>query len=238
MKKFRCKKVITDGKYSLGPDWEKCMSNYKLVLFDMDGTLLKKRTFFVFAEKYGFTNQLMMLLKSEKKPYEKTIAIASLLKGLKKEDLLDLFHRIPLQEDVESVLTNLHKRGIITAIASDSYQFAADDLKDRLAMNYAFANDLIIKDGIFTGDIAIRNSQLHEDNIDHQVYSICKSDVLEELCASLHLSLQEAIAVGDGIVDRGMLTRAGLGVAFNAPEKVLKHADIMISRMSTLLDFI
>ena len=214
------------------------MSNYKLVLFDMDGTLLKKRTFFVIAEQYGFTDQLMMILKSEKKPYEKTIAIASLLKGLKKKDLLDLFHKIPFQEDVELVLTELHRREIITAIASDSYQFAADDLKDRLGMNYAFANDLIIKDGIVTGDIAIRNSQLHEDSIDHQIYSNCKSDILEELCSSLHLSLEETIAIGDGIVDRGMLTRAGLGIAFHAPEKVLKHADIMITRMRTLLDFI
>jgi phosphoserine phosphatase SerB len=214
------------------------MSSYKLVLFDMDGTLLKNRTFFVFAEQYGFTDRLMMILKSEKRPYEKTIAIASLLKGLKKKNLLDLFHRIPLQEDVESVLTELHKRKIITAIASDSYQFAADDLKDRLGMNYAFANDLIIEEGIVTGDIAIRNSQLHEDVIDHQVYSNCKSDILEELCQSLHLSLEETIAVGDGIVDRGMLSRAGLGVAFHASEKVLKHADIMITRMRTLLDFI
>lgn len=214
------------------------MRDYKLALFDMDGTLLTKRTIFVFAEHHGFTDQLMTILKSEREPYEKTIAIAPLLKGLKEKDLLDLFHTIPLQEELPSVLAELHSRGITTAIATDSYQFVADDLKHRLGMTYAFANDLVIKEGVVTGDITIHNTQLREDVIDHQVYSICKNGILEELCSSLHLSLKETIAVGDGIVDRGMLATAGLGVAFNAPEKVQKHADIMISRMNMLLDVI
>ena len=49
---------------------------------------------------------------------------------------------------------------------------------------------------------------------------------------------EEVIAVGDGEIDNCMLKRAGLGVAFNASEKVQQHADISTSDMSSILNYI
>lgn len=215
------------------------MKKYKLVIFDMDGTLLQGRTIFIFAEKKGFHDELLNLIyNSDKKFYEKSIEIAKLSKGLKYEELLEIFRKIPLQENVETVITELKKRDVKTAIVTDSYQFAADDLKDRLDIDYAFANNLIIENGIVTGEVILHNEDLTEDFNGDKIYSICKSCVLEQLCKELDITREEVIAVGDGKIDIGMIKKAGLGIAYNAPEEVQKYADIVTNDLKIILEHI
>ena len=204
----------------------------------MDGTLLKGRTIFIFAEKKGFKEDLLRVMNSDIKPYEKTIEIAKFLKDMDGKDLLEIFRDIPLQRDVEKVVKKLKKEDIITAIATDGYQFVADDLRKRLGIDYAFANTLITEKGIITGEVVLHNTNLTEDFIGHEVYSICKSCVLEQLCNKFGITEDETIAVGDGMVDICMLEKAGLGIAFNAPDIVQKHADIVTDNMKVILKYI
>ena len=46
------------------------------------------------------------------------------------------------------------------------------------------------------------------------------------------------IAIGDGIVDINMLDKAGLGQAFNALEKVQKHANVISNDISNILNYL
>jgi len=215
------------------------MSKFKLALFDMDGTLLRDRTIFVFAEKKGFMDDLRRLIKNTNMEfYEKSIEIAKSLKGLDSKELLEIFRNMPLQKHAENVVKELKKKGIKTAIVTDGYQFVANDLKERLDMDYAFANNIIIDKGIVTGELIIHNKELIEESVESNIYSICKSCVLEQLCKELDITSDEVIAVGDGKVDICMLKKAGLGIAFNASAEVKKHADISITNMSLILNHI
>jgi len=211
---------------------------YKLVLFDMDGTLLDGRTIYTLAEKKDFKNELKSILKSGKKFYEITIEIAKLLKGYKKSELIKIIREIPLQKDVEKIIKELKKRKIKTAIVTDSYQFVADDLRKRLDIDYAYANNLISLNGRFTGEIVIHNNELIKDYINNEIYSICKSCILDELCNKLEISEKEVIAIGDGIVDISMLDKAGLGIAFKASEKVQKHANVTSNDIINLINYL
>ena len=95
--------------------------NIDTLLFDMDGTLIAGRTVFVFAEKKGFNDELLRIINDNRELYEKSIDIAKLLKGMNARELLEIFRDIPLQEHVETVVREIKKRGIKTAIATDSY---------------------------------------------------------------------------------------------------------------------
>ncbi|MCK5261883.1 MAG: HAD-IB family phosphatase, partial [Thermoplasmatales archaeon] len=189
---------------------------FKLVMFDMDGTLLDGRTIFVISEKKGFKNKLFKVLESNKEAYQKSIEIAKFLEGLDSRELLEISREIPLQKNIGKVAEKLKENSVTTAIATDSYQFIADDLKERLHFDYAFANNLIIKQNIVTGELVLNNNtkkMCHSGKI----YSICKGLALDQLCDKLNIKNKEVIAIGDGIVDIGMIKKAGLGIAYKAP---------------------
>jgi len=210
---------------------------YKLVMFDMDGTLIDGRSIFVFSEKKGFKDKLLRSLQSDKEPYEKSIEIAQFLHGTSSIELLEIFRKIPLHNNVEKVAQKLREKNVKTAVVTDSYQFIADDLKKRLHFDYAFANNLIIEQGIVSGKININNSNLKrcETGV---IYSICKGLVLDQLYTMLNITPAEVIAVGDGVVDIVMIKKAGLGIAYNASEQVQKNADIITNDLAVVLDYI
>jgi glucosyl-3-phosphoglycerate synthase len=210
---------------------------FKLVIFDMDGTLLDGRTIFAFAEKKGFTTQLNKILQSKKEPYKKSIEIAKLLRGFRYKELLEIFRQIPLQQYVNSILPTLKKKLIKTALVTDGYQLFANDLKKRLGLDYAFANRLTIKNEIITGDFLYQNYMLQRCN-DGRIYSICKSLVLDFLCMTMDIAPKEVIAIGDGSVDIDMIESAGLGIAYRASQEVLNHADISTDDLRVILRFI
>jgi phosphoserine phosphatase len=215
------------------------MKHYKLVIFDMDGTLIQGRGIFVIAEKKNFIDELLRLIKYDGIDfYQKSIEIAKLSKGFNKNEFLNIFRTVALQDFIKDVIKQLKNRNIITAIATDSYKFLADDLKDRLGIDYVFANNLIINNDIITGELEIHNKELKKDFYNGKIYSICKSDVLDQLCNKLGIQVEESIAIGDGKVDISMLKKAGLGIAFNASEEVQKNANVVTNDMRTILKYI
>jgi len=210
---------------------------YKLVLFDMDGTLLNGRTICVFAEKKGFTDQLSAILLDTKEPYEKSIEIAKLLQGIRYQELLDIFRKIPFQEHVETIFARIREKQIKTALVTDGYQRLANDLKKRLGLDYAFGNRLTIENQLVTGDLLFQNKSLQRSS-NGKIYSINKRSVLDFLCMTLDINPSQVIAIGDGPVDIDMIGSAGLGIAYRAPPDVQSHANIATDDLRLILKYI
>jgi len=215
------------------------MDKFKLVLFDMDGTLLKDKGIFVIAERKGFIEELIRLFKDDSREfYKRSIDIAKLQKGFSKKDFLDIFRTVPLQDHAKEVINELKNKKIKTAIVTDSYQFLVDDLKERLGIDYAFGNNLVTNGDTITGELVMQNKDLVGEFYTGKIYSICKSRILEQLCKELGITEKEVIAVGDGKIDIGMIKKAGLGIAINAPGEVQKNADVVTNDLKVILEYV
>ena len=212
-------------------------TTFKLIFFDMDGTLLAGRSIIVLSEKLGFSDELQAELQSSKQPFEKSIRIASFLQGIQSNDLLSLFRQIPLQDGVLPLVKVIKKLGIKTAIVTDSYQLLAEDMKKRLGFDYAFANNLILQDSIVTGEIELHNKTRMRCN-SWKIYSICKGEILTQLCHDLSIPPSQTIAIGDGLVDISMIRRAGIGIAYRAPDELRRHADVITDDLTILLNYL
>ena len=87
-------------------------------------------------------------------------------------------------------------------------------------MDYVYANELDIDDGIVTGKVS-----------GTIVDGARKAELLRQLAREEGIDLQQVIAVGDGANDLPMLSIAGLGIAFRAKPLVKKTAEQSISTL-------
>lgn len=214
-------------------------SSVELVLFDMDGTLLDGRSIVEIAKRFDFSEDLYRIfdMKNSFTPIERSYEIAKFLKGIRKEDVLEVVDGIDFFSEVEEVIETLKRKDILCAIVTDSYQFVAESVRSRLDLKMAFANNILIHDGIISGNFVPNNLE-RKPGTDGKVYSICKEDVLRRLCTRFGLKPCNVIAVGDGFVDAGMLQVAGVGIAVNAPVEVQKAADVVGKDLRSVLDYV
>jgi len=144
----------------------------------------------------------------------------SLLKGLDASCMQEIAESLPLTEGAEHLFKILKMLGYKTAILSGGFNFFGEILKKKLGIDYVYANELEIHAGKLTGKVRY-------PIVDGQK----KADILAELAVKEGISLQQAIAVGDGANDLPMLSVAGLGIAFRAKSIVKQSAKQSISTL-------
>ncbi|OGR25702.1 MAG: phosphoserine phosphatase SerB [Desulfobacterales bacterium RIFOXYA12_FULL_46_15] len=191
--------------------------NRKLVVFDMDSTLIQAEVIVELAKLVGAGEEVDRITESAMRgemdfsqSFRKRVA---LLKGIKQEQLLKVARELPLTDGADLVAKTLKGLGYKLGILSGGFTFMGEYLKDRLGFDYMFANELDMKNGVVTGEVA-------GEIVDGQKKAI----LLRQLAQRESITLEQTIAVGDGANDLPMISIAGLGVAFNAKPMVRQKA--------------
>ncbi|MFO7751772.1 MAG: phosphoserine phosphatase SerB [Desulfobacteraceae bacterium] len=197
-------------------------TNRKLVVFDMDSTLIRAEVINELAALAGVADEvseITRLAMEGKMDFDEGFRQrVALLEGLEQEKIDSLAKKLPLSEGAEKVTRTLKKLGYKIGILSGGFSFAGEYLKDRLNLDYVYANELDMKNGRATG--------LVKGEI---INGARKAALLKQLAEQEGLSLSQTIAVGDGANDLPMISIAGLGVAFNAKPVVREKANSAIS---------
>lgn len=196
----------------------------RLVVFDMDSTLIEAEVIDELAKAAGVGDQVVEIteraMRGELDFQDSFRERVALLKGLPESTLADIAERLSLTEGAEELIKQLRRLGYKTAILSGGFQYFAERLQKRLGIDYVFANALPVKNGVVTGEVEL-------PIVDGQR----KADLLKELANKECISLEQTIAVGDGANDLPMLSIAGLGVAFRAKPLVKQSAKQAISTL-------
>lgn len=207
--------------------------NKRLIVFDMDSTLIQHEVIDEMALVHGIGDKVKLItekaMNGELNFDEALKERVSLLKGLKRREMENILSHLKLSPGAESLIKNLKNNGYKTAIISGGFKYFADHFKNKLKMDYAFANDLEFREDTLTGVVrgAIINAQE-------------KARLVEMLAAQENLSLEQVVAVGDGANDLPMLSKAGFGIAFHAKEKVRLEAPYQMNHgpMTSILYFL
>lgn len=198
--------------------------NRRLVVFDMDSTLITIEVIDELAKARGVGDQVVKITESAmrgeldfKQSFTKRL---SLLNGLEESKVKGIGDSLPLTDGAERLIATLKKLGYKTAIVSGGFTYFGNILKQKLGIDYVFANELEIVNGIVTGNVK-------GEIVDGKR----KAALLKEIAAKENISLEQVIAVGDGANDLPMISLAGLGIAFNAKPVVRQTAKQSISTL-------
>lgn len=195
----------------------------KVIVFDMDSTIVDGEIIDEMARLAGVGKKVATItergMRGEIDFSESLRARVSLLKGLKIKNLESIAKTVKLTKGSEELVAALKEMGFKVALLSGGFSFFTDVLKKRLGFDYAFGNELEIKEGRLTGRIKGRIIDARR-----------KAELLDEICRKEGVTRDEVVAVGDGSNDRIMVANAGLGIAFNAKEILKKVADGAITK--------
>jgi phosphoserine phosphatase len=198
--------------------------NRRLIAFDMDSTLIQTEVIDELAAAAGVGGEVASIteaaMNGELDFRESLERRVSLLEGLDEGALAEIAARLPMTPGAERLVKTLKSLGYRTAILSGGFKYFGERLKKRLGIDFVFANELEIKDGLLTGRVL-------GEVVDGQR----KANLLRDLAKQEGIRLEQTIAVGDGANDLPMLDAAGLGIAFHAKPKVEASAEQVISNL-------
>jgi phosphoserine phosphatase len=197
--------------------------NKRLVFFDMDSTLVDMEIIDEMAQKAGVFKEVSRITEKAMRgdiDFEESLTQrVALLKGLKMEALEEIRNEMKLSEGAEELVETLKRLGFKLGLVSGGFDYFVNFLKERLTLDFAFANQLEIKNGALTGKV-----------LGKIVDSTYKAKIVNMVSSQEGVLLDQTVAIGDGANDGLMLGQAGLGIAYNAREKLERAASMSLGR--------
>ncbi len=196
--------------------------NRRLVVFDMDSTLIKCEVIDELAKLAGVGDEVSAIteraMRGEIDFQESFTKRLSLLRGLSVLEVERFGDRLPLMDGAERLIKTLKKLGYHTAICSGGFTLFGHILQEKLGIDHVHGNELDVEDGRLTGRVK-----------GEIVDGARKALLMRQIAGDLGLSLAQVIAVGDGANDVPMIRQAGLGIAFRAKPIVRENAPHALS---------
>lgn len=206
--------------------------NKKMVVFELDNVLLKGNFVLTCADKFIFDQELVRLKKATEGPLVLLKSIAKLFCGLTEEQLLAVIAEMELVDGAKNMVVQLQRRGYIVGIISNSFQFAADYIRNLLGLDFAIANRLEFINGKATGILTIPAYYFYQlyKKCDH---GFCKANALIYVSKNYEVPLHHTIAVGSTEKDLCIIKQSGVGIALGSKDKQLQAvADKVIDKLT------
>lgn len=201
-----------------------------VALFDMDGVIFQGKNFWLDLHRAYNTEKEALELAAQlmEIDYRKMsrITVEELWKGKSSEPLMNLVRERQYEAGVPELFEFLHSQKIKTGIVSSGPLQLAARAQDELGIDEIRANYVHIKDGHIAGVVDVNVSENEKGPVGLELISIFKG---EPRCT---------LFVGDEPSDRSLAIEAGLPIAYNCTDDVLKDASKYILPRGRLIDVI
>ena len=204
------------------------LTDFKLIAFDMDSTLINIECIDEIADTVGLKAEVAAITEATmrgditdfKTSLRRRVA---LLKGVSLQDLERVYtERLQLNPGAAELIAACKKAGMKVLLVSGGFTFFANRVAFTLGIDYAKSNELEVANERLTGGLV---NQSWGDICDGEE----KRQTLLQTCTLLGIKPSQSIAVGDGANDLPMMGAAGLSVAYHAKPKVREQAMVAIN---------
>jgi phosphoserine phosphatase len=196
---------------------------YRLILFDVDSTLIKQEVIDLLADKSGHGREVQQItaraMRGEIDFAQALSKRVSLLEGLPESVFTEVLNQISFAEGFDELFSYLRKNGFLVGAVSGGFHNVLDRLFAQLQLDFLKANVLEVVDGKLTGKITAA-----------PVDRLAKAQALREFAALHKIELENTVAVGDGANDIDMIELAGLGVSYMGKEILRQKADLHLEK--------
>ena len=204
------------------------LTDFKLIAFDMDSTLINIECVDEIADAAGRKAEVAAIteaaMRGEIADYKDSLRRrVALLKGVPVAAMHEVFEqRLRLNPGAQTLVQACQRAGLRTLLVSGGFTFFTDRIRDLLKIDFVRSNVLGVENDVLTGRL-----------VDQDWGDICdgeeKRRMLLATCAQLGIQPSQAIAMGDGANDLPMMGGAGLSVAYHAKPAVRAQAMVAIN---------
>ena len=204
------------------------LSDFRLIAFDMDSTLINIECVDEIADAAGRKAEVAAIteaaMRGEITDYKDSLRRrVALLEGVSVASMDEVYReRLKLNPGAAELVHACKAAGLKTLLVSGGFTFFTDRIRDELGIDYTCSNVLETINGKLTGKM-----------VDQPWGDICDGDEKRKMllgtCALLGINPLQAIAMGDGANDLPMMGVAGLSVAYHAKPKVRDQAMVAIN---------
>lgn len=195
----------------------------RMLIADMDSTMIRQECIDELADMAGFGAHVAAITAramNGELDFEPALRErVALLRGLDLAVIDRVFReRITFTPGGRELIATMKAQGAHTVLVSGGFTVFTEKVAAHLGFDEHRANRLLHRDGQLSGTVA-------EPILGRQA----KVDALNQITARLGLTPEDALAVGDGANDLGMLGLAGAGVALHAKPAVAAQCELRVN---------
>ncbi len=204
------------------------LSDFKLIAFDMDSTLINIECIDEIADAAGRKAEVAAIteaaMRGEIADYKASLRQrVALLRGVSVSHMQQVLdERLRLNPGAAELVRACKAAGLKTLLVSGGFTFFTDAVQAMLGIDWTRSNVLQVQDGLLTGRLV---EQTWGDICDGEE----KRRMLLQTCTNMGIAPAQAIAMGDGANDLPMMSVAGLSVAYHAKPAVREKAMVAIN---------
>ncbi|WP_394129550.1 phosphoserine phosphatase SerB [Shewanella maritima] len=195
-----------------------------LLVMDMDSTAIEIECIDELAKMAGVGDAVSQVTAQAMRgelDFEQSLrARVSKLKDAPATIIDQLCSQLPIMPGLPASLSELQDNGWRLVVASGGFTPFVNDLKRKLKLDAAYANELVIENDRLTGEVT-----------GTVVDAEYKAKVVKHSSQQWGIEFEQTVSIGDGANDIPMIEAAALGLAFHAKPKLKQHANVAISHL-------
>jgi phosphoserine phosphatase len=218
------------------------LRDFKLIVFDMDSTLINIECVDEIADFAGRKAEVSAIteaaMRGEITDFKDSLRRrVALLKGVTVADLEAVYtQRLQLNPGAQALVTACKQSKLKVLLVSGGFTFFAERVRERMGIDFTRSNILEVEPGASADQLTGPGQQqgvLTGRLVNQNWGDICdgaeKRRTLLEVASLLGITPAQCIAMGDGANDLPMMGVAGLSVAYHAKPKVREQAMVAIN---------